>query len=71
MKMKIEFDLGRTAHNQAVLMVAKPQTDGTYRYDLVKNAANQRDDTVVLFDLTDETLDGIAKAHTKMKELRK
>lgn len=69
--MKIEFDLGKTAHNQPVLMVAKPQTDGTYRYDLVKNAVNQRDDTVVLFDLTDEVLQGIAQAHAKMKELKK
>lgn len=71
MRMKIEFDLGKTAHNQPVLMVAKPQTDGTYRYDLVKNAVNQRDDTVVLFDLTDEVLQGIAQAHAKMKELKK
>lgn len=71
MRMKIEFELGKTAHNQPVLMVAKSQTDGTYRFDLVKNAANQRDDTVVLFDLTDEVLEGIAQAHAKMKELKK
>lgn len=71
MKMKIEFDVGKTAHNQTVVLTAKPQNDGTYRYDLVKHAACQRDDTVVLFDLTDETLAEIAAAHAKMKELRK
>lgn len=71
MRMKIEFDLGKTAYNQPVLMVAKPQADGSYRYDLVKNAVNQRDDKVVMFDLTNEVLDGIAQAHAKMKELKK
>lgn len=69
MKMKIEFEVGKTAHNQTVLMVAKPQTDGTYRYDLVRHAANQRDETVVLFDLTDEALEGIAQAHARVREL--
>ena len=71
MKMKIEFDVGKTAHGQPVVLKANPQNDGTYRYDLVKHPVGQRDDTVVLFDLTDETLAAIAEAHAKMKELRK
>lgn len=71
MKMKIEFEVGTTAHMQPVVLVAKPQDKGGYRYDLVKQAINQRDDTVVLFDLTDETLAAIGAAYLRMKELQK
>jgi hypothetical protein len=68
MKVRIDFDLGSTAHRQPLQLVAKPQNDGTFRYDLVKHAGNQRDDTVTLFDLSDESLEAITKAHAMMKD---
>lgn len=70
MDMEIKFTLGKTVHQQPVLLVAKPQANGTYLYDLVKQAVGQQDDTVVVFNLTDDTLEAIAQAHAKMKELQ-
>lgn len=71
MKMRIDFDLGATAHGQPLQLVAHPVNGGGYRYDLVKHPANQRDDKVTIFDLPDEALAAIAEAHHKMKEIGK
>lgn len=65
--VSMTFYVGQTPHQQAVKLIAQPKAGGGFLYDLEKEAANQRDDTVRLFDLTDDVLDGIAKAHAAIK----
>ncbi|MBL8386994.1 MAG: hypothetical protein JNK17_02035 [Hydrogenophaga sp.] len=69
--MKIEIDVGKTSHSQSVVLVATQQSNGTWLYELVKHAAAQRDDTVHMPNLTDETMAAICAAYLKTKALAK
>ncbi len=69
--MKIEIDVGKTAFSQSVVLMASQQSNGTWLYELVKHAAGQRDDTVHLPNLTDETMAAICAAYQKTKALAK
>ena len=69
--MKVEIDVGKTAHNQTVVLVAQKEANGSWIYQLVKHAANQRDDTDCLYGLTDAVLESITKAHAKLKAMDK
>lgn len=68
--MKIEFDVGKTVHSQSVVLLATQQSNGTWLYELVKHAAGQRDDTVHLPNLTDETMAAIGAAYQRTKEMK-
>lgn len=69
--MKVEFDVGKTVHNQTVVLMAEKTPNGSWNYQLVKHAANQRDDTVQLYGLTDAMLESMTKAHAKLKAMDK
>jgi len=68
---RMEFELGKTTHEQRVVLVAHPRPGGAgYQYDLVKHPQGQRDDTVRIFSLTDEVLDALCAAHQKAKGMQ-
>ena len=59
--MKIEYELGVTKHSQRLTFTAD-KTGPITTYQITKHAAGQRDDTVILFGLTDDVMDELAKA---------
>lgn len=69
--MKVVIEVGQTVHKQTVALVAEKQPNASWKYMLVKHAANQLDDTVQLYGLTDAVLESIAKAHAKVKAMDK
>lgn len=71
MGLRIEIDVGKTVHNQSVVLLATQQSNGTWLYELVKHAAGQRDDTVHMPYLTEETMAAIGAAYLKTKALAK
>ena len=67
--MKLEFELGVTQHSQRVTLIVD-KTSQRPAYAITKHAANQRDDTVQLYGLTDENMDLLAKAVKIAREVR-
>lgn len=58
---RIEFDVGQTRHGQAVRLVREIR-DGVPDWQLIRDAANQRDEGATVTGLTPEIIANMAKA---------
>jgi len=67
--VKIEYELGVTLHSQRLTLTAD-KTGTTTTYQITKHAGGQLDDTVILFGLTDDVLDMLAKAVKITREIK-
>lgn len=69
--MKIEIDVGKTVHGQAVQVVARRAGPrDPWVFEVVKLPAGQRDDEVTLFALPAEVLKAIGKAAADVELLQ-
>lgn len=58
----ITYDVGCTVYNQPLMLTWTRDSSGTGNWVLRKEAADQRDDTCVIFGITDRNLMEIASA---------
>jgi hypothetical protein len=64
---KVEFDLGLNCHRQLVKLVYEKMTSGGYAWTLLRDQADQRDDTSAIHGLTDAQLVAMAEAVKAVK----
>lgn len=59
---RIEFAIGQTRFQQQLRLVRERGSDGYVGWTLYKDAANQRDDAVIIQGLSAETIEQMAAA---------
>jgi len=62
--LKIEFEVGKTRHNQTVKLIREHQSNGVPTWTIQKIAADQRDETDTIRGLDETTILRMAEAVT-------